>query len=165
MVSNENTIMKKNKKKKEVDIFKKIEEEQPALIVNELPDMNDESVKERIYNMLLDERLVMIKISEGYKPIRFGEIMCVEGDNEKIVYYISEQKPVVSPIPISVLMESNVSEVLVKLLPVNDTCLVNSDYVTGLGNDFVEVDGKRFALDEDKKDKLFKRLLIIGRPE
>ena len=106
------------------------------------------------------KRFAMIEDKEGYACVEADEILYAEGDDKTAVVYVSEQRTFPLSVPIKKAIKQLMS--LNKMVTISENCIVNSNHISELGENYVVVNGKKLKLDKDRLKDIQNEVCIIN---
>lgn len=102
----------------------------------------------------------MIEDKEGYTCVEDNEILYAEGDDKISVVYVSEQRTFPLSVPIKKAIKQLMS--LNKMVTISENCIVNTNHISELGENYVVVNGKKLKLDQDRLKDIQNEVRIIN---
>lgn len=102
----------------------------------------------------------MIEDKEGYACVEANEILYAEGDDKTAVVYVSEQRTFPLSVPIKKAIKQLMS--LNKMVTISENCIVNTNHISELGENYVVVNGKKLKLDKDRLKDIQNEVCIIN---
>ena len=131
--------MKKVKKIKNKHSIKR----QKSVTLSKIKAQRSKSIKETNR-----KRFAMIEDKEGYACVEADEILYAEGDDKTSVVYVSEQRT----FPLSIPIKKTIKQLMTlnKMIAISENCIVNTNHISELGENYVVVNGKKLKLDQDR---------------
>ena len=143
--------MKKVKKIKNKHSIKR----QKSVTLSKIKAQRSKSIKETNR-----KRFAMIEDKEGYACVEADEILYAEGDDKTSVVYVSEQRTFSLSIPIKKTIKQLMT--LNKMIAISENCIVNTNHISELGENYVVVNGKKLKLDQDRLKDIQNEVCIIN---
>lgn len=128
---------------------------QKSVTLSKIKTQNSKSIKETNR-----KRFAMIEDKEGYACVEANEILYAEGDDKTAVVYVSEQRTFPLSVPIKKAIKQLMS--LNKMVTISENCIVNTNYISELGENYVVVNGKKLKLDKDRLKDIQNEVCIIN---
>ncbi|WP_317308866.1 LytTR family transcriptional regulator DNA-binding domain-containing protein [Phocaeicola plebeius] len=128
---------------------------QKSVTLSKIKTQNSKSIKETNR-----KRFAMIEDKEGYACVEADEILYAEGDDKTAVVYVSEQRTFPLSVPIKKAIKQLMS--LNKMVTISENCIVNSNHISELGENYVVVNGKKLKLDKDRLKDIQNEVCIIN---
>ena len=128
---------------------------QKSVTLSKIKTQNSKSIKETNR-----KRFAMIEDKEGYACVEADEILYAEGDDKTAVVYVSEQRTFPVSVPIKKAIKQLMS--LNKMVTISENCIVNSNHISELGENYVVVNGKKLKLDKDRLKDIQNEVCIIN---
>ena len=106
------------------------------------------------------KRFAMIEDKEGYACVEADEILYAEGDDKTSVVYVSEQRT----FPLSIPIKKTIKQLMTlnKMIAISENCIVNTNHISELGENYVVVNGKKLKLDQDRLKDIQNEVCIIN---
>ncbi len=128
---------------------------QKSVTLSKIKTQNSKSIKETNR-----KRFAMIEDKEGYACVEANEILYAEGDDKTAVVYVSEQRTFPLSVPIKKAIKQLMS--LNKMVTISENCIVNTNHISELGENYVVVNGKKLKLDKDRLKDIQNEVCIIN---
>lgn len=128
---------------------------QKCVTLSKIKTQNSKSIKETNR-----KRFAMIEDKEGYACVEANEILYAEGDDKTAVVYVSEQRTFPLSVPIKKAIKQLMS--LNKMVTISENCIVNTNHISELGENYVVVNGKKLKLDKDRLKDIQNEVCIIN---
>ena len=143
--------MKKVKKIKNKHSIKR----QKSVTLSKIKAQRSKSIKETNR-----KRFAMIEDKEGYACVEADEILYAEGDDKTSVVYVSEQRT----FPLSIPIKKTIKQLMTlnKMIAISENCIVNTNHISELGENYVVVNGKKLKLDQDRLKYILNEVFIIN---
>ena len=143
--------MKKVKKIKNKHSIKR----QKSVTLSKIKAQRSKSIKETNR-----KRFAMIEDKEGYACVEADEILYAEGNDKTSVVYVSEQRT----FPLSIPIKKTIKQLMTlnKMIAISENCIVNTNHISELGENYVVVNGKKLKLDQDRLKDIQNEVCIIN---